>query len=170
MSYGHALAAAGRQQESIAAYRRCIALAPACGEAYYSLANLKTFLFSDAELQSMRAQVENKNLGNEDRAHFHFAVGKALEDSKDFAESFEHYARANELRRPRLGYDAAENSAFVQRSKRLFTRDFFAAREEFGAEAADPIFIVGLPRAGSTLLEQILATRRWKAPRNCRIS
>jgi len=158
MSYGHALASAGRQTESIAAYRRCIALCPTLGEAYYSLANLKTFRFEGAELCAMREQLKNPTASEDDRTHFHFAIGKALEDSKCFSESFDQYVKGNELRSARVGWDPAQNSAFVQRSKALFTEDFFAARQGFGAPAADPIFIVGLPRAGSTLLEQILAS------------
>jgi len=158
MSYGHALASAGRQTDSIAAYRRCIALSPALAEAYYSLANLKTFRFEDAELRAMRQGLQSPGLTDEDRVHFHFAIGKALEDSKCFPESFEHYVKANQLRSARVGWDPAENTALVQRSKAVFTREFFAARQGFGAPAADPIFIVGLPRAGSTLLEQILAS------------
>lgn len=158
MSYGHALASAGRQTDSIAAYRRCIALSPELGEAYYSLANLKTFRFDDAELRAMRERLQDPGLTDEDRVHFHFALGKALEDSKSFPESFAQYAKGNELRCARVGWDPAQNTALVQRSKALFTKDFFATRQDFGAPAPDPIFIVGLPRAGSTLLEQILAS------------
>jgi tetratricopeptide (TPR) repeat protein len=158
MSYGHALASAGRQADSIAAYRRCIALAPTLGEAYYSLANLKTFRFDAAEVRQMQAHIARDDLANADRSHFHFAIGKALEDSKRFAESFQHYAAGNELRLAVVDWDPAETTTLVRRSKALFTKEFFAAREEFGAAAADPIFIVGLPRAGSTLLEQILAS------------
>jgi predicted Zn-dependent protease len=158
MSYGHALATAGRQQDSIAAYRRCIALAPTLGEPYYSLANLKTFRFDAAEVQTMRAHLTSADITNEDRAHFHFAIGKALEDSRSYAESFEHYARGNKLRSAVVGYDPEATTAFVRRSKQLVNKEFFAAREGFGAPAADPIFIVGLPRAGSTLVEQILAS------------
>jgi tetratricopeptide (TPR) repeat protein len=158
MSYGHALASAGRQTDSVAAYRRCIALAPTLGEAYYSLANLKTFRFEDHELRAMREHLHGADLTDEDRAHFNFAVAKALEDSQGFAESFEHYAQANTLRLARVGWNPAETSALVRRSKALFTKEFFAARQGFGAPAADPIFIVGLPRSGSTLVEQILAS------------
>jgi len=158
MSYGHALATAGRQADSIAAYRRCIALDPTLGEAYFSLANLKTFRFEAAELQQMQARLARDDLANVDRTHFHFAIGKALEDSRDFAESFEHYAAGNQLRLAVVDWDPAEITSLVRRSKALFTKEFFAAREDFGAAAADPIFIVGLPRAGSTLLEQILAS------------
>jgi predicted Zn-dependent protease len=158
MSYGHALASAGRLADSIAAYRRCIALDPALGEAYYSLANLKTFRFDGAEVQRMQAELMRDDLANAERAHFHFAIGKALEDSKSYPESFEHYAAGNKLRLARVGWDPLEITSLVRRSKALFTKEFFAAREEFGASAADPIFIVGLPRAGSTLLEQILSS------------
>jgi tetratricopeptide (TPR) repeat protein len=158
LSYGHALASAGRQADSIAAYRRCIALTPTLGEAYYSLANLKTFRFEDAELRAMHERLQASNLTEEDRAHFHFAVGKALEDSKLFAESFEHYVKANQLRSARVGWNPAEITALVQRSKATFSQEFFAARRGFGVPDADPIFIVGLPRAGSTLIEQILSS------------
>jgi len=158
MSYGHALGTAGREADSVAAYRRCIALLPGCGEAYWSLANLKTFRFARAELQAMREQLAGTALGEEDRYHFHFALGKALEDDGDYAASFSHYELGNELRRKRLAYDPAQTTALVSRSKSLFTTEFFAERSHWGAQAADPIFIVGLPRAGSTLIEQILAS------------
>jgi predicted Zn-dependent protease len=158
LSYGHALASAGQQADSIAAYRRCIALDPTLGEAYYSLANLKTFRFDAAEVQQMQAHVARDDLALADRTHFHFALGKALEDSKSFAASLEHYTAGNKLRMAVVEWDPAEITTLVRRSKALFTKEFFAAREEFGAAAADPIFIVGLPRAGSTLLEQILAS------------
>jgi tetratricopeptide (TPR) repeat protein len=158
MSYGHALATTGRIEESVAAYRRSIALAPTLGEAYYSLANLKTFRFDASDLEAMRAQVRGERLSSEDRAHFHFAIAKALEDSKDYAPSFEHYAQANELRSARVGYDSATTTALVRRSKQLLDAEFFQARHGFGAPHADPIFIVGMPRAGSTLVEQILSS------------
>jgi tetratricopeptide (TPR) repeat protein len=158
MSYGHALSTAGRLEESIAAYRRCIQLAPLFGEAYYSLANLKTFRFTGAELQGMRAHLANPETPEENRAAFHFAIGKALEDIGQFGESFEHYATGNRLRCAKVGYRAEDTTAHVRRSKALFTKEFFASRAGFGAPVADPIFIVGLPRAGSTLIEQILAS------------
>jgi tetratricopeptide (TPR) repeat protein len=158
MSYGHALKTAGRQPDSIAAYRRCIELAPELGEAWWSLANLKTFRFAPDEMAAMRGQLERDDLRHEDRFHFHFALGKALEDAGDWEQAFRHYAQANELRRQALVYDARENAEHVQRSKSLFTREFFAARTGAGCTAPDPIFIVGLPRSGSTLLEQILSS------------
>ena len=158
LSYGHTLKTAGRQEECLAAYRKCIGLAPHLGEAHWSLANLKTVRFTAADIGAMEAAVQRPELGNEDRFHLHFALGKALEDEHRFAESFTHYEEANRLRRTELHYDADETAAHAERSKALFTREFFAERAGFGAPAADPIFIVGLPRSGSTLLEQILAS------------
>jgi tetratricopeptide (TPR) repeat protein len=158
MSYGHALKTVGREADSIAAYRRSIALAPGLGEAWWSLANLKTFRFQPEELQSMRAELTRDALQADDRFHLHFSLGKALEDAGDFAASFTQYAEGNRLRRLQLHYDADDNTAFVRRSEALFTPAFFAARAGCGAAQADPIFIVGLPRSGSTLIEQILAS------------
>jgi tetratricopeptide (TPR) repeat protein len=157
MSYGHSLKTARRQDESVAAYRRAIAMQPTLGEAYWSLANLKTFQFSDADVIEMRGALQREDLGDDDRLHFEFALAKALEDGACYEESFAHYANGNALRRGLHPYSARENTRFVQRSKARFTADFFAARRG-GAAAADPIFIVGLPRSGSTLLEQILAS------------
>jgi predicted Zn-dependent protease len=158
MSYGHALRTTGRLADSVAAYRRAIALAPTLGEAYWSLANLKIFHFTEEDARAMRAALGRSDLADEDRVHFEFALGKMLEDEESCEESFAHYARGNALRRKLHPYSADENSDLVRRSKALFTADFFAARARFGCPAADPIFIVGLPRAGSTLLEQILAS------------
>jgi tetratricopeptide (TPR) repeat protein len=158
MSYGHALKTVGRTENSIAAYRKSVALMPALGEAYWSLANLKTFRFSPAEIEAMRAQLARGDLNEEDRVHLHFALGKALEDSEDYADAFAQYEAGNTLRKRTVRYDAEEITAVVARSKQLFTQSFFAERENSGCPTADPIFVVGLTRAGSTLLEQILAT------------
>jgi predicted Zn-dependent protease len=158
MSYGHSLKTAGRQPDCIAAYRRSIELAPNLGEAYWSLANLKTFRFTDDDVAAMRAQLQREDLSLEDRWHFHFALGKAFEDARDYAASFEHYAEGNRLRRQALGYDPELTTTLVERSRALFTPEFFRRRAGFGCTAADPIFVVGLPRSGSTLVEQILAS------------
>jgi tetratricopeptide (TPR) repeat protein len=158
LSYGHTLATAGREADSVAAYRRSITLSPQLGEAYWSLANLKTFRFTDAEVAAMQALLARDDLAPLARSHLNFALGKALEDRQSFEQSFEHYATANSLRRKNLDYAAEETTRFVARSKELFTREFFASRADHGYPAADPIFIVGLPRAGSTLIEQILAS------------
>ena len=158
MSLGHALKTAGKTAASIEAYRRCIELAPQFGEVWWSLANLKTLRFTPEEVATMRAQLTRPDLTNDDRFHFHFSLGKALEDNGSFAESFDHYAQGNALRRKLIRYDAADNEAHVGRSKKLFTCEFFAQRQDVGCPARDPIFIVGLPRSGSTLIEQILAS------------
>jgi tetratricopeptide (TPR) repeat protein len=158
MSYGHALKTSGRDQEGIAAYRKSIELMPELGESYWSLANLKTFLFTPQERAAMRAALCVKTLDPHERFHFHFALGKALEDEGQFAESFEHYVEGNRLRRLNLRYDADAHHDRLQRSHALFTADFIRARNHVGCSASDPIFIVGLPRSGSTLLEQILAS------------
>jgi len=158
MSYGHGLKTKGDEPESIRAYRRCIGLRPAFGEAWWSLANLKTFRFTAADVDTMGAQLSGGDLKPEDRFHLHFALGKALEDAGEYQASFEHYAEGNRLRRAGIHYDPEENSSHVQRSKTLFTSEFFISRKSSGCDSQDPIFIVGLPRSGSTLLEQILAS------------
>ncbi|HEX3675225.1 MAG TPA: sulfotransferase [Rhizomicrobium sp.] len=158
MSYGHTLKTLGRQQDSIEAYRRAIAQMPGLGEVYWSLANLKTFRFTDAEIATMRAQLERTDLAPDDRFHFEFALGKALEDAGDYAQSFAHYDAGNALRRKALPYRAGQTHLFAERLKAVFTLELFASRPGVGSPAPDPIFVVGLPRSGSTLIEQILAS------------
>ncbi|MEX0644557.1 MAG: sulfotransferase, partial [Parvularculaceae bacterium] len=158
MSFGHALKTVGRQDESIAAYRKSIALEPGLGEAYWSLANLKTVRFADADLAAMRAQLERTDIGDDDRLHLHFALGKALEDAKRYEESFRHYETGNALRQQQMAYDELTMSERLERAKAVFTRDFMEARRGQGCQAPDPIFVLGLPRAGSTLIEQILSS------------
>jgi tetratricopeptide (TPR) repeat protein len=160
MSYGHALKTTNRQSECVQTYRKSIELAPHLGEAYWSLANLKTFRFTPADIEAMQAQLATAKLTDDDRLQFHFALGKAFEDAGQFAASFEHYEQGNRLRRAGIGYDAEWNTRQMQRSRTLFTPEFFAARAGQGTPAPDPIFIVGLPRSGSTLLEQILSSHR----------
>jgi predicted Zn-dependent protease len=158
LSYGHALKTAGRQEPAIAAYRRAIAIDPAFGDAYWSLANLKTFRFDAAEIRAMRAQLAREDLDGEHRQHFEFAMGKCLEDAADYAASFGHYQRGNALRHATAHYSADDTSARLRQARSLYTRTFFDERSGSGVQAADPIFIVGLPRAGSTLIEQILSS------------
>jgi predicted Zn-dependent protease len=158
MSYGHSLKTTGRADDSIAAYRRAISMEPTLGEAWWSLANLKTFRFSDGDMSALRAALTRDDLADEDRLHFEFALAKALEDASCWEASFVHYARGNALRRQRHPYSADDHSRFVRCSRELFTAEFFAARAGAGTAAADPIFILGLPRSGSTLIEQILAS------------
>ncbi len=158
MSYGHALKTAGHQDRAIQAYRKSMELEPGFGDAYWSLANLKTFRFSAAEIKAMRGYLRRADLAAEHRFHFEFALAKALEDAGDYAESFDHYLLGNALRLATVPYSANDMSARMARAKRTYTRKFFADRKGSGSDAADPIFIVGLPRSGSTLIEQILSS------------
>lgn len=158
MSFGHALKTAGRDEEGIEAYRRSIELLPQLGEAYWSLANLKTFRFTPPDISAMGAALKAADLDPHERFHFHFGLGKALEDDGEFERSFQHYAEGNRLRRLELRYDADDHHDRLARSHDLFTTQFLRERSGLGCPAPDPIFIVGLPRSGSTLLEQILAS------------
>jgi len=155
---GHSLQALGRIDEAIAAYREATSGAAEIGDAYWSLANLKTYRFVDREIARMRALEALPGPGLPDRAQLCFALGKALEDRAEFGASWAFYQRGNSLMRARSGYraEAIENNA--RRLIETCTEAFFAARSGAGAADRDPIFIVGLPRSGSTLLEQILAS------------
>jgi tetratricopeptide (TPR) repeat protein len=158
MSFGHALKTVGRRADCEAAYRAAVARAPTLGEAWWSLANLKTFRFTDADLAAIRAALARRDLGPEDRLHLDFALGKALEDRGEFEASFHHYAAGNRGRRTQVNWDGAANRAHAAAVAGLFDAGYFAARAGQGCPAADPIFVVGLPRSGSTLIEQILAS------------
>jgi len=158
MYYGHALRLEQRVEAAVEAYRRATSLMPGFGEAWFSLANLKTFRFSAAEVEVMRAQLARPDLGHEHRWHLEFSLGSAHEQAGDFAASFGHYARGNALRRASIHYDSAATTALAERTRALYTREFFAARAGAGHPSSEPIFIVGMPRAGSTLVEQILAS------------
>ncbi|MEO8113699.1 MAG: sulfotransferase [Phenylobacterium sp.] len=158
MSLGHGLKTVGRLDEAVAAYRKSLELTPSLGEAYWSLANLKTLRFSAAETAAMEGQLARADVGADDRFHLHFALGKALEDAGDYEASFRHYQAGNVQRRETMDYEAGDTSDRVSRSRALFTQGFFAERAGQGCPAPDPIFIVGLPRAGSTLIEQILSS------------
>jgi tetratricopeptide (TPR) repeat protein len=158
MSYGHMLKTVGRQAEGITAYRRAIALLPTLGEAWWSLANLKTVRFSDDDIAAMENALARLTIADEDRFHLDFALGKALEDRGQSAASFSHYAQGNQLRRAVLKYDPEETASFVEASVTQYSQAFLAGRAGLGSEARDPIFIIGMPRAGSTLIEQILAS------------
>ena len=156
--YGHLLREVGQQARAIEMYRRALAIRPQSGRAYSSLANLKTFRFTGADLAAMQEQLEHGNLRGADLTQLEFALGKAFEDEGRFEASFEHYARGNARHRATIGHDAVAVTADVQRTKEAYTARFFAGRSGWGSARVDPIFIVGLPRSGSTLLEQILAS------------
>ena len=158
LSIAHALKTMGKQGEAIESYQSAIQCRAGYGDAYWSLANLKTYRFDDDAIARMRSQESAADIGREDRYHLCFALGKALEDRGDYGESFGYYERGNALKKEetRFRIEPIERNARLQAA--VCTREFFAAREGFGAASDEPIFIVGLPRAGSTLLEQILAS------------
>jgi tetratricopeptide (TPR) repeat protein len=158
LSIGHALKTQGKAAEAILAYRAAADAKPDCGDAYWSLANLKTYRFTDAELARM-TQAESDPLTRPvDRYHLCFALGKALEDRAEYARSFAYYDRGNALKKTECRYRPGITERNTRLQKAVCTAEFFAARAGWGYTSAAPIFIVGLPRSGSTLIEQILAS------------
>ena len=157
-SRGHALKTTGQQDDAVASYRAAIAAKPDHGDAYYALANLKTYRFTEAEIAAMHAQLERPEIAFMDRVHLTFALGKAHEDREEYEASFGFYEEGNALKRRQTRYDADRMSEELAAQKEACTRDLFESRQGAGDPARDPIFILGLPRAGSTLLEQILAS------------
>jgi tetratricopeptide (TPR) repeat protein len=158
LSIAHSLKTLGRRAESIAEYQQAIDVRPKFGDAYWSLANLKTYTFSAEELAQLEAAVEDPSIAPIDRYHLCFALGKAYEDRKVYELSFRYYERGNALKRAESRYRAELVEQNTTRQKQICTREFFRERDGCGAASREPIFIVGLPRAGSTLLEQILAS------------
>jgi tetratricopeptide (TPR) repeat protein len=158
LNFASDLKGAGRQREAIAAYREAIARFPGLAEAYWSLGNLKTFRFEAGDIDAMRAELIRPDLGARDRCLLHFTLGKAMEDAGDFAESFAHYSRANALQRAAVAYSADQTSRLFARIRSTVTADFVSRNAGTGCPAADPIFVLGLPRSGSTLVEQILSS------------
>ncbi len=157
MSYGHVLKTIGRLDEAIAAYRTAIGQDPQLGEVWWSLANLKTFRFSADDVAAMRTSLD-RAADDEQRVHLQFALGKALEDGGEDEAAAGAYSAANALHHPTLGYNPDETTDQCRREAALFTPAFLAERADGGCPASDPIFVVGLPRSGSTLIEQILAS------------
>jgi len=157
LAYGNVLKTLGRAVESVAAYRRAIAGDPGAGEAYWSLANVKTGALDGSDLPAMESALRAAR-DDMQKLLLHFALGTALEEAGDYSASFAHYAEGNRLRRAQLPWSAEASQEEIGRTKVLFTAAFMAEREGQGCDAPDPIFILGLPRAGSTLIEQILAS------------
>lgn len=158
MAHAHVLRIMGRGEESAAAYRKTIAQFPRLGDAYWALANLKIYHFTDDEIAAMRALLASGELTVEARVQVQFALGAALGDIGEYAESFEFFKEGNATKRATLSYNAERTSVYVTNCKALFTPKFFSGRTGWGSKARDPIFIVGMPRSGSTLVEQILAS------------
>ncbi len=158
LNRGHVLKTLGRSDDAISAYLKAVELDPGNGEAYWSLANLKTYQFGDAMLKQMLRQIEEKVENVEAQSHLGFAIGKAYEDRKQFDDSFKFYKRGNTIRKIAHKHSAKINIYNVQRQIALFTEQFLTERRDSGNTSDAPIFVVGLPRAGSTLIEQILSS------------
>ncbi|WP_417624900.1 sulfotransferase [Paremcibacter congregatus] len=158
MSLGHTLKTVGRQEEAIKAYRVAVKLEPGLGEAYWSLANLKTFKFTDEDIEQMQKALAAERPMAQDFFHLCFALGAALEGRRDFLGAFEAYRKGNMVKRNLVRYDADENRQETEKLISFFRPAYFESTAGSGEDSDDPIFIVGLPRAGSTLLEQILAS------------
>jgi tetratricopeptide (TPR) repeat protein len=157
-SLGHALKTKGESAQAIEAYHRAVEARADFGEAYWSLANMKTYRFTEFELQRMRQYEALPYLQQADRYHLCFALGKALEDRGEHAESFTYYARGNALKKEGSLYSPAAQERAVRRQAEICTPEFFEARRGWGCPDDSPIFVLGLPRSGSTLIEQILAS------------
>ena len=148
----------GEPAAAVEACRSALKANPVDGEAWWMLADMKTYAFSDAEIAALEAAIADPKARDEDRLRLHMALGKALEDRKDYDRSFEHYRSGNAIHAAQRPFDTAPMERVIERMEKLFTAEFFASRAGVGDQAPDPIFIVGLPRSGSTLLEQILAS------------
>jgi tetratricopeptide (TPR) repeat protein len=163
-SWGRALKVLGRTDDAIAAWRRALALDPHHGMAWWSLAELKTFGFEGADIEAMNAALNRSDLSARNRALIHFALGRAYEDAARYENSFEQYRQANAAVRTFVRHDPEQRTGFVLHNKQVFTPEYFRARSGRGSSRRDPIFIVGLPRSGTTLLEQILASHSLVEP------
>lgn len=158
MSYAHALKTVGRQDDSLVAYRNAVRLKPDFGEVYWSMANLKIFNFEEYEIDDMVNQLDQDGLDESADIHFRFALGKAFEDNKDYDKAWHHYHTGNQRQRMLVNHDPMEWEARQEAVKNTFSKELLEARRGKGFDAPDAIFIVGLPRSGSTLVEQILAS------------
>jgi len=166
LGLGHTLKTAGQQEEAIEAYRECIRLKPGNGEIYWSLANLKTYKLSDADIGEIEAQLSAANseddrpkgLETQSRVNFLFALAKAWEDRGDFERAWDYYERGNSTQRMAESYDPVRTEVLNDAVTQVFNQEFLQSRQRLGHSSNEPIFIIGLPRSGSTLLEQILAS------------
>ena len=157
-SRGHALKTWGKQAEAIDSYRQALDSNPMHGEAWYALSNLKTYAFSESEINAMRARLADESLNPSSRMHIDFALGKAFEDQQNWEASFNHYQRGNHINRQQSSYDASKMTEELLSQREYFNSENITRRSRAGCTDPAPIFIVGLPRAGSTLLEQILSS------------
>jgi tetratricopeptide (TPR) repeat protein len=158
LSIAHALKTLNRSHEAMASYRAASAIRPSYGEAYWSFANLKKYPFTDEEVATMRVEEARAQIELPDRYHLCFALGKALEDRGQYEAAFRYYERGNALKKSETRYKPGSIEYNTRLVQQTFTSEFFAARRGWGCQSPGPIFIVGLPRSGSTLIEQILAS------------
>ncbi|MFT5133632.1 MAG: tetratricopeptide (TPR) repeat protein [Gammaproteobacteria bacterium] len=158
LGLGHVLKTIGKFDEGVEAYRAAIKQRPSFAEAYWSLANLKTFRFSDDDIANMKSELEKIETDNEDKAHFCFSLGKAYDDRKEFDDAFHYYSQANQVNRMLIAYDPVQTEVVHGQIAEVFNKDFLEEKAGLGNPDPSPIFILGLPRSGSTLVEQILAS------------
>jgi tetratricopeptide (TPR) repeat protein len=158
LNYAYILKTAGHVGDAISAYRQVLQIDPARGVAWWAMGNLKTFKFQIEDVESMRRGLDRDDVDDDNRIHLHFALGKALGDQGEYEEAFAHYRKASELRRAKSPHNAQIVHANVLTAEKTFTPEFFAATAGAGYLAADSIFVVSMPRSGSTLIEQILAS------------
>lgn len=158
MSIAHQLKTVGKQEEALDNYRASIKIKPQMAESYWSMANLKTFTFEEQEITAMNNQLKDSELDDEQTVHFHFSLGKAYQDKKDYQLAWHHYHEGNQLQRTLVNYDPVQNETTTDSLIEIFNPDFIAKHKGQGNPSNAPIFIVGLPRTGSTLIEQILAS------------
>jgi tetratricopeptide (TPR) repeat protein len=158
LGLGHALKAVGRQREAIESYRQCLPLKPDNGETWWSLANLKTYRLSDADIAEMKARLDGGNLTAQSEVNFLFALAKAHEDRQDYEEAWRYYEAGNARQRMEVSYDPVQTESLNDRLIEVFSQDFLQARRGWGLRDDSPIFVLGLPRSGSTLIDQILAS------------
>ena len=157
-SRGHALKTLGQREKSIDSYKRAIAKYPGHGEAHFSLSNLKLFKFSDEDIKLMEEQEQSDRVSHMSKIYFNFALGKAYEDKNLFDRAFQYYERGNRQKKAQSRYVASDLTTEFKDQEKVFTAKFIESHADTGCNASDPIFVVGLPRSGSTLLEQILAS------------
>jgi tetratricopeptide (TPR) repeat protein len=155
---GHALKTANDIEQSISAYKAAYQIEQFCGDAYWSLANTKTYQFSSSEIASMSEGVESEQVNVKNKIHLYFALGKAYEDRQEYSKSMQHYVLGNQLQNQQSDYSSVKHQGFIQNQIDTFNLDFINDLKDLGHDDPSPIFIVGMPRAGSTLLEQILAS------------
>jgi len=158
LGLGHVLKAVGDYDAAVASYSACIRQAPDSGETYWSLANLKTYRFDDATITEMEQRAAGSNDGSQTEVNFLFALGKAYEDRSDFERAWHFYRTGNQKQRAQVAYDPVQTESMNDRIIEVYCEEFLASRTAVGDPEPAPIFILGLPRSGSTLLEQILAS------------